>query len=144
MLNTILTLIMLTTMGGHHGHMGMMRKVHGIEMTINALVQNEEIQKEIGLSKEQLAKIRDIKFSTDKKVVKLRNDMELKEIDLKAELSKEKPDMTKIERLIRAKHSIMADIELAKVKEYLQIKDILSEEQLEKLRAIMKKRRKKM
>ena len=143
MLNTILTLMVAAMMGGP-GHMGKMAKVMGLEMTVNALVQNEDIQKEVGLSDEQLTKIRDIKFKTDKEVVKLRSDMELKEIDLREELSKDNPDMTKVEKLIKAKHAIMADIELAKVKEYTAVKKILSEKQIEKLKEIMGERMRKM
>ncbi len=143
MLNTILTLMVAAMMGGP-GHMGKMAKVMGLEMTVNALVQNEDIQKEVGLSDEQLTKIRDIKFKTDKEVVKLRSDMELKEIDLREELSKDNPDMTKVEKLIKAKHAIMADIELAKVKEYTAVKKILSEKQIEKLKEIMRERMRKM
>ncbi len=143
MLNALLTLIMVTMAGGP-GYMGRMARVMGLEMAVNALVQDENVQKEIGLSESQLSRIRDIKFNTDKEVVKLRSDMELKEIDLRQELSKDNPDMTKVERLIKAKHAIMADIELAKVKEYMDVKRILSEKQIEKLKEIMRERARKM
>ncbi len=143
MLNTLITLMMVAMMGGT-GPMQKMAKVMGLEIGVNALVQNEAIQQEVGLSDSQIKKIKDIKFSTDKDVVKLRSDMELKEIDLREELSKDNPDMAKVEKLIRAKHSIMADIELAKVKEYTEIKKVLTPEQIEKFKQAMESRAKMM
>ena len=115
-------------------------KVMWMEMGLNALVEDAALQNELGLSKEQIEKIKNLKFSTDKEIVRLRSQMELKEIDLREELSKDQPDMNLIRNLVKAKHSIMADIELAKVKEYTGVKNIMTPEQVEKFKEAMRKR----
>ncbi len=141
MLNTLIMLVM--TVMGTHSPMAKRAKVMWMEMGINALVEDVALQKELGLTQEQISKIKDLKFSTDKEVIRLRSDMELKEIDLREELSKDSPDMNRVKNLIKAKHSIMAEIELAKVKEYIGVKKILTPEQIEKFKTVMRNRAKR-
>ncbi|GEM_PF-4861769 len=141
MLNTLIMLVM--TVMGPRGSMMKHAKIMWMEMGINALVEDAALQKDLGLSQEQISKIKDLKFSTDKEVVRLRSDMELKEIDLREELSKDSPDMNRVKNLIKAKHSIMAEIELAKVKEYIGVKNILTPEQIEKFKTVMRNRAKR-
>lgn len=135
-----LIIISILSMGPYGSGMNSRVRALWIERGINAAIQDVSIQKELNLTKEQIKQLQDIKFSTDKKVIKMRNDLELKEVDLREELSKDTPDMNRIKRIVSAKHSIMADIELAKLEEYMRIKKIMTLEQIEKLREIMRER----
>ena len=134
-----LIITMMLSMGSYNPGGKMLRAIW-MERTVNALVEDATLQKEVGLSEEQLGKIRDVKFSTDKEIVNLKSKLELKEVDLREELSKDAPDMKRVEDLIRAKHSIMADIEIAKVKEYTTLRSILTPEQIDKLKEVMRNR----
>ncbi len=136
-------LIMIVTIAiGSYNPVMKGARVMWMERGINALVEDAALQKELGLSKQQIEKIKDLKFSTDKEVVNLRSQMELKEIDLREELSKDSPDMNRVKNLIKAKHSIMADMELSKVKEYIGVKSIMTPEQVKKFKEIIRRRAK--
>ena len=111
---------------------------------IEALITNEELQKDIGLKKEQREQIRKIYFETQKKLVNLTKDRELKEIELRELLSEENPDMTKIENIVREISSLEAEIKLTRIRQLLELKKILTEEQLNKLRDRMRRFRRKM
>jgi len=111
---------------------------------IEVLITNEELQEDIGLKKEQREQIRKIHFETQKKLVTLSKDRELKEIELRELLSEENPDMTKIESIIKEISSLEAEIKLTRIKQLVELKKILTEEQLNKLRERMIRFRRKM
>jgi len=111
---------------------------------IEALITNEELQEDIGLKKEQREQIRKIHFETQKKLVNLTKNRELKEIELRELLSEENPDMTKIENIVREISSLEAEIKLTRIRQLLELKKILTEEQLNKLRDRMRRFRRKM
>ena len=111
---------------------------------IEALITNEELQEDIGLKKEQKEQIRKIHFEIQKKLVNLTKDRELKEIELRELLSEENPDMTKIENIVREISSLEAEIKLTRIRQLLELKKILTEEQLNKLRDRMRRFRRKM
>lgn len=111
---------------------------------IEALITNEELQEDIGLKKEQMEQIRKIHFETQKRIVALSKDRDLKEIELKELLSDENPDMTKIEKIIKEISSLEAEIKLTRIKQLVELKKILTEEQLNKLRERMLRFRRKI
>jgi len=111
---------------------------------IEALITNEELQEDIGLKKGQREQIRKIHFETQKKLVNLTKDRELKEIELRELLSEENPDMTKIENIVREISSLEAEIKLTRIRQLLKLKKILTEEQLNKLRDRMRRFRRKV
>ena len=111
---------------------------------IEALITNEALQEDIGLKKEQKEQIRKIHFEIQKKLVNLTKDRELKEIELRELLSEENPDMTKIENIVREISSLEAEIKLTRIRQLLELKKILTEEQLNKLRDRMRRFRRKM
>jgi len=111
---------------------------------IEALITNEELQEDIGLKKEQREQIRKTHFETQKKLVNLTKNRELKEIELRELLSEENPDMTKIENIVREISSLEAEIKLTRIRQLLELKKILTEEQLNKLRDRMRRFRRKM
>jgi len=111
---------------------------------IEALITNEELQEDIGLKKEQREQIRKIHFETKKKLVNLTKDRELKEIELKELLSEENPDMTKIKNIVKEISSLEAEIKLTRIRQLLELKKMLTEEQLDKLREKMRRFRRKV
>jgi len=111
---------------------------------IEALITNEELQEDIGLKKEQKEQIRKIHFEIQKKLVNLTKDRELKEIELRELLSEENPDMTKIENIVREISSLEAEIKLTRIRQLLELKKMLTEEQLNKLRDRMRRFRRKV
>jgi len=111
---------------------------------IEALITNEALQEDIGLKKEQKEQIRKIHFEIQKKLVNLTKDRELKEIELRELLSEENPDMTKIENIVREISSLEAEIKLTRIRQLLELKKMLTEEQLNKLRDRMRRFRRKV
>ena len=111
---------------------------------IEALITNEALQEDIGLKKEQKEQIKKIHFEIQKKLVNLTKDRELKEIELRELLSEENPDMTKIENIVREISSLEAEIKLTRIRQLLELKKMLTEEQLNKLRDRMRRFRRKV
>lgn len=97
------------------------------------LWKNKELIKNIGISKEQVGKIKDLSITTEKKLIKVRADIELKEIDLREVLDEDKPNEGKAEGLIKGIMKLKTDARILKTKQMIDMKKILTPEQLEKL-----------
>ncbi|MBK7207976.1 MAG: periplasmic heavy metal sensor [Elusimicrobia bacterium] len=101
----------------------------------------EEMNKELGLTKEQAEKLRAHRRSQRETNQALWKQMEEKREALRAELEKPKVDSGKAKSIneeLKALHNKMAEQRLAGV---LQVREILTAEQFKKLREIGEKRR---
>jgi len=97
------------------------------------LWKNKQLVKELGLSQKQVDKIKSVSLDTDKKMITLRADTELKELDLKELLDSDSPDEAKAVGLIKEIMKIKTDQKILKIKQMILVKKTLTKEQMEKL-----------
>jgi len=102
--------------------------------------KDKKLVKEIGLSEKQVNTIQDISINIKKKMIKLRADIELKEVDLKEILDCDNPNEGKAVGLIKEIMKLKTDARIAKTKQMITIKKTLTSEQLEKLEEIKRER----
>jgi hypothetical protein len=118
--------------GGPHGEMG-----NSLPVTLDIT----ELQK-------QLTDIGIAKGTTEKAVVIVRNFMaefekqliqvQREELNIKEELLKEKPDLKAIQGIITKKAQFFATIEFAQVKRDVELKALLTQDEFEKWKSVMK------
>lgn len=96
--------------------------------------KNKSLAKEIGVSEEQVKKIKDLSIATEKKLIKICADMELKEIDLREVLDADKPDEGKAINLIKEIMKKKTEAWILKIKQRIAMKKTLTTEQMEKLK----------
>jgi hypothetical protein len=99
----------------------------------------DKIKADLNLTKEQENKIATIMDDFRVTVDQLKIDHERAKLNLREELIKDNPNMDKIKALIKDKNEIMSKIEFFMIKRDLDIKSILTKEQLEKWRFIFKR-----
>lgn len=97
------------------------------------ILQNEE---ELGISEEQAATIKAIKFETKKELVMKNAEIDLVAIDIKDKLYADKIDVEAVEALIDKKY----DLKKAKAKylviKYSELKSVLTDEQMKKMKKL--------
>jgi len=86
------------------------------------------------LPEKDRAKIKDVFYDTEVKMIELRSKIDLKRLDLRKELHSEKPDLAKIKRMINELADLKAQARILKVESMLKIRDIVGPEKWEKLR----------
>lgn len=95
---------------------------------------------EIGLSKEQVKQIKDIKHMTKKDAIFGEAGMKAFYLDMKAKLHEEKVDVEGMNKLIEDATAEMSKGAKKSVQSYAELKAVLSEEQMTKAKAIWKKK----
>ncbi len=103
--------------------------------------KNKSLAKEIGVSEEQVKKIKELSIATEKKMIKIRADMELKEIDLREVLDADKPDEGKAVNLIKEIMKKKTEAWILKIKQRIAMKKTLTTEQMEKLEGFKREHR---
>jgi Spy/CpxP family protein refolding chaperone len=98
----------------------------------HCLIKNKKLAREIGLTDEQRENIKELMTSTKKKMIDIRADIEILEIDLRNELDEEKPDEGKAISLIKEIMKKKTDAQILKVKNLITVKKQLTPEQFEK------------
>ncbi len=106
------------------------------------LWKNKQLVKELGLSEKQVDKLKSVSLDTDRKMIKLRADTEMKELDLRELLDSDSPNEAKAVGLIKEIMRIKTDQKIMKVKQMILVKKTLTKEQMEKLE--QKKRENRM
>jgi Spy/CpxP family protein refolding chaperone len=94
--------------------------------------------KRLGLSDEQEAAIRDLKTEAKKAVIGKKADAKIVQIDIMAELYKDKPDAKKVNELISKKYETKKSLSVALADSYIKLKSTLTEDQWDKLKEIKK------
>ncbi|MCK4941813.1 Spy/CpxP family protein refolding chaperone [candidate division WOR-3 bacterium] len=95
-----------------HMHSGMK---HGLEM--------------LDLTAEQTEEIDAIKMETEKGVIPVKSDIELKRLDLEKEMKLETPDRDGVMTLVKDIHALELKIKQARVDQHLKIHGVLTPEQ---------------
>jgi len=96
-------------------------------------------QEEIGLSDDQIAKIKELKMDVKKDMIKRNADIEILAIDIKSALYAETIDVNAVNALIDKKYELKKEKTKALVAAYAAIKEILTKEQKDKIKSLYKK-----
>jgi Spy/CpxP family protein refolding chaperone len=99
---------------------------------------------EIGVSEAQKEEISDLLTTHHKDMITKRAEKEIAEVDLRKLLQDENPDLDMVEDQIRKIANLEAQMRFSQIKTHVDVKNVLTEEQLEKLKEIAKDRRAKM
>ncbi len=101
------------------------------------------VKDEVGLSESQVAKIEKMSLLQTETFVRNRADIKIKELQFAAFLKKDPVSRSKMEKMIRDIAKMKTDMHLQRLNHLLDIKALLSPEQLQKIEALKKERRKK-
>lgn len=112
----------------------------------NAVKQNpvEVMKKQLNLSDDQVARLNTIYTDFDNNIKQLRIDLQREKLNLSEELIKENPDMVKIKSIIDKKSGIESQIELINIKRDIDIRNVLTKEQIEKWKVKINMNKNKM
>jgi len=120
--------------GGHGYKKG---KHKGFEMEIfhkaHFILKNQE---ELGLSEEQVERIKGLKIEVKKELIKRRAEIEILAVDIKAKMHEGEIDIKAVNKLIDKKYELKKEKAKYLIKTYVELKSILTEEQKQSLKAI--------
>ena len=122
-----------------HGHgfgPGQRSSVGGSGSHPARMLRSERAHRQLGLSKEQSNRLRQLRLEGRKSAIRRRADMETKQLELQELLSVDEPDRAAIDRTVQE----IGDLHAAKMKagidQRLGFKDVLTPEQREKMREL--------
>ncbi|HEY5931923.1 MAG TPA: hypothetical protein VIT63_03355 [Nitrospira sp.] len=114
--------------GGGHGYgKGMMHS--GTGHLIRHLLKHE---KDIGLTADQVAKLKDIQLNLDKARIKAEADIQIAERELKALTDNEKSDLGSIEAKLKQSEDLQVGLRMTSIKTRRDVMGLLTPEQREK------------
>ena len=94
----------------------------------------------LDLSEEQKAELKDLATSHRKDMIKMKADREIAEVELQESVRQEEPDLDVIEDQIRSIANLEAQMKFSQIKARIDAKSVLTEEQQEKLKELLKNR----
>ena len=97
------------------------------------LFRSHELREKLGLTNDQVTKLRDLRFDSAKGVVGARANLQTKRLELQQLMSAEKPDRGAIDRKIDEISEARSALMKNRVDHQLAVREILTPEQLEKL-----------
>ena len=101
-----------------------------------------ENQEEIGLSDEQIEKVRAAKLATKKSLIKLGAEIELLSIDMKSMLYQEAVDVKALKKLVDKKYELKKEKTNMLIDAYVKIKGELTEDQVKLMKDAWKEKKK--
>lgn len=116
-------------MGGGFGEGGLLRAL-----------RDPDIRKQVGITDDQFAKIRQQESDFRKSEVRERADLEVKRIDLRELLSADKPDRSAIDGKLQEISTAQLALEKSAVDHRLDMRDAITPEQRDKLRQLTRDR----
>lgn len=118
----------------------MERMMGGREAHRRISISPLELKEELKLSKEQVEAVTPIEFDYRKVTIKKQADIRVAEVELGALLDQKKPDREALKKKIREIGDLQADLMMYRVESLLKLREILTEEQHETFRALLKER----
>lgn len=103
----------------------------------------EMLADELELTQEQLTKMKEQRFATQKNSIELRSKVQIAVLELRRLLEDETTDENKIKSKIEEIGKLKTELHWTRVQGRLNIKNLLTSEQLEKLQELKKERMKK-
>jgi Spy/CpxP family protein refolding chaperone len=116
-------------MGGGHSSMGgygASMKHSGTGHLIRHLLQREQ---EIGLTAEQVAKLKDMQLNLDKIRIKTEADIQVAEREVKALTENEKSDLAAVEAKVKQSHDLQVGLRMVSIKAKRDVLAVLTPEQ---------------
>lgn len=104
------------------------------------MIENKE---GLGLTDEQVKKIKDLKMKAKKESIKAEADIEITALDIKSAMWEEKIDTEAVNALIDKKYELKKQNAKSMVKTYAELKGILTAEQKAKMKELYKACKKK-
>lgn len=98
------------------------------------------MSEKLGLSEEQQAKIKELNFQTQKEIISLRAKIKIAELELRKLIDEKNPDEGAIKKKIEEIANLKSQVRWVEIKHQLQVKNILTEEQLQTLKKLKRKR----
>ncbi len=95
-----------------------------------------EHSQELGLSPDQENRLRDLRTEFSKEWVRRNADIRVAEIELDSLLAQDKWDLAKIEPKVKQIASLQGDLRLARIKTLAAARDVLTPDQLQKLKQV--------
>lgn len=117
------------------------REMEGREFGLRRMLNDPSIREQIGVSAEQATKIRQQESDFRKTEIRGRADLEVKRIDLRDLLEADKPDRGAIDAKLQEISTTQLAFEKSAIGFRLDARDALTPAQREKLRQIMRDRR---
>ena len=114
------------------------------EGAIARLIMNPKLAEELGLTKEQIASLRTTLDEMKKKEIDLRGELEKAGIDQAKLMSETTPDEKAIMTAVEKSGKINIEFAKLRVQQLLVIRKTLTEEQMEKVKALIHQRMNKM
>lgn len=102
---------------------------------------NPKVVQELGLTAQQQQQLQDMRYKHQREMIDLRRDMEIKELALKEEMSKDQPNEAAVDKAIDAAAQSRSTMEKARFRHMQEAKAILTPEQWQKARAWMQAHR---
>ncbi len=102
-------------------------------------LRSPKISRELNLTEDQIRKINEIRYSYASKVVDLRAALQKKHLELNRVISKDGFTRAEIEPILKEIGTIEAELRLYRIMEIQEIKRVLTREQSEKLREILRR-----
>jgi len=94
----------------------------------------------LGLTAEQKTQIDEIEIATQKAIIPVKAEMELKRIDLEKEMKLDKPNRDRVMKMVKDIHALELQVKQAMIDQQLNIHGILTPEQRAKMRESMHQR----
>ncbi len=120
--------------GGRHGH-------HGRHFSILGIWQNPEAVKDLGLTDAQVAKLKEADFAACEKAIELRSKMDGYDLQLDKEFSAAAVNEANVRAVAKKMAEVRGEMFMLRIEDRLTVKNILTAEQIEKLKSGMKDRR---
>ena len=117
--------------GGYHK--GMDEKIY---YKAKSMLKNQD---ELGLSDKQVDQIKDIKFATKKELIMKDAEIDLAKIDIKGKFYEDKVDVAGLDPLIDKKYDLKKAKAKYLVKQYADLKGILTDDQMKEMKSICRK-----
>ena len=105
------------------------------------ILANED---ELGLTEDQVKKIKDLKHKAMKDMIRMDADIDVLAVDLKSAMYEDPMDIAAVNKMIDSKYDLKKQKAKAVVAACADLRNILTEEQKTKMKAIMKEQMKMM
>jgi len=104
-------------------------------------LMNPKFRQALNLTPEQQQKMEDLQYIHQKDMIKFREEVSLKRLDLQREMQKDSPDRATVDRLADDMGALRTRMGRARVDHLLDVRKILTPEQWSKARELMQARR---
>lgn len=124
-------------------HRGPQCRGKGDHLPIGRLLNNPKFIEKLELTPDQIASLKALHFDHKKKMIALRSDLQLKKLELHQLMDGEKVDKGLIRKKVKEITAAKGEMALEKMEMKLSASDILTEEQMAKLKKMKREVRRK-